>query len=194
MNIGIVSFKNANTEKAIIEFLERYKDEDIRILLPVTSEDQVFVQSVLKACVENQVHVVCFIAHAAGLEHLLQQANEIVVAENPLQEVIHQLGTDDALGISWDDSLPAHTLLHSVEDLALDVWDITDGIDPIEIDDGEYATEDLHEIMHTSLGMFVDALTAFVASVVMDSLTEAVAEKIRESDDQKDVSPFDDME
>jgi hypothetical protein len=85
--------------------------------------------------------------------------------------------------------------LHSVEDLAIDVWDITEGLDPIELEPDEYDGMDshgLHDAMHKHLGMFVDLLAAFVAETVMDSLSEAVAQHIIEAETKRDVSPFKD--
>ena len=196
MNIGVVSFQNKDVTKAINELADRYKTESPRVLIPVTTEDQEFIQSVLRACIENKIPVVCFISHAAGLDHLLKQADDIVVSDNPVKEVMHQLTIGDSFCIAWDDSIPAHHLLHAVEDLALDVWDITDGLDPIEIDDErEYESDDLYDLMHESLGTFIDALAAFVGSVVMESLTQAVAERLRETDEgNRDISPFDDLD
>jgi hypothetical protein len=121
----------------------------------------------------------------------------ITVIDNPVKEVLLQLSTGDSLSLVWDDSPQAHFALHTVEDLALDTWDITDGLDVLEISPDDFAdmsTNELHDSMMKHLGMFVDLLAAFVAETVMESLSEAVAEHMLDAETKKDISPFKDEE
>lgn len=193
MNIAVVSFNNEPVDKGLIELLDLYQDEEITVLLPVTQDDQVFTESVLRVCIDKSVKVTCFIAHAAGLDHILKQADSTVVADNPVKEVLNNLSVGDAFGFCWkdDDAKAMLFLIEAVEDLALDVWEISEGLTEWTPEDDPYDHHDLHEVMHQSLGMFVDALAAFVSSVVMESLTQAVEEHLAEQENKKGISPFD---
>jgi hypothetical protein len=106
---------------------------------------------------------------------------------------MRQVEPHDTLAMVWDDSLEAHAVLHSLEDYGLEMWDITDGLDIIEIDyDDDRETEELYDIMTTTLNLFAESLAAYVTSTVLDVLTDTIRERLAEEDDMKDISPFDD--
>jgi hypothetical protein len=197
MNIAVISFEDVDVTLGVQELIETYREESPIFFLPLSKEYKLFTQSVIDTCKANGIEVHCFFPNANGFEGLLNQADDIILTDNPIKEVLRQLTSKDSLGIVWDDSPQAHFALHSVEDLAIDVWDITDGIDPIELESEDYGDMDateLHASMHKHLGMFVDLLAAFVAETVMDSLSEAVAEHMMDAESKKDISPFKDEE
>jgi len=195
MNIAVISFKDVDVTLGIQELIQMYAEDEPIFFLPLIKPDSLFTQSVIDTCKANDIEVHCFFPNANGFEGLLTQADDIILTDNPVKEVLRQLNANDSLGIVWDDSPQAHFALHSVEDLAIDVWDITEGLDPIELEPDEYEGMDsdgLHDAMHKHLGMFVDLLAAFVAETVMDSISEAVAQHIMEAETKRDVSPFKD--
>jgi hypothetical protein len=197
MKIAVISFKDIDVSLGIEDLLENYGSEDVTVLLPILKKDKEFTDSVIRTCKENGIKIHCYFTTAEGLDEFLTQADDITVIDNPVKEVLHQLGSSDALGIVWDDSPQAHFALHTVEDLAVETWDITDGMDILEIEPDDYAdmsSNELHDQMFKHLGMFVDLLSAFVASTVMDSLSEAVAEHIIDSETKRNISPFKDEE
>jgi hypothetical protein len=197
MKIAIISFQDIDVTNGIDDLFDKYGVEETTVLLPILKRDKLFTQSVIDACLDHGVKVHCFFTSAEGLDHILNKADDITVIDNPVKEVLLQLNTGDSLGLVWDDSPQAHFALHTVEDLALDTWDITDGIDVLEIDQDDFSdmsNKELHDSMHKHLGMFVDLLASFVASTVMDSLSEAVAAHIEDSENKRDISPFRDDE
>lgn len=198
MNIAVISFTNHDVTNGIELLLEKYGEKNPNILLPVTAKNEDFVQSVLRTAIDKKAKVTCFFESAVGLDHLLKQADDISLTENPVKEVVRHLKAGDALGIVWDDSPMAHSIVHGVEELALDVWDIYDGLDSVETDDFNLSldSDDIHDEMMATMGKFVDLMCAFVANLVMASLSEAVAEHIilSEDDDKKDIDPFNRME
>lgn len=199
MNIAVFSFKNRNVDNGINLLVEKYKDKNPTILLPVLRQNEDFTQSVLKSAIENKIKVTCFFESAVGLDHLLKQADDISLTDNPVKEVLRNLRPGDAMGIVWDDSPQAHFILHSLEDLALDTWDIYEGLDSLEAEEFDFSLneETLHDEMISTMGKFIDLMCAFVASTVMNSLSEAVAEHImtaEEDIDKKDIDPFEEME
>jgi hypothetical protein len=60
----------------------------------------------------------------------------------------------------------------------------------IEIDYSEDTVEDLQEAMMDSLRSFIENMTEYVTMSVLDVLTETIAQRLREEDEGRDVSPF----
>ena len=197
MKIAVISYQDIDVTDGMDDLFDKYGVEETTVLLPILKRDREFTQSVVQACLDHGVKINCFFTNADGLDHILKQADDITVTDNPVKEVLLQLNAGDSLSLVWDDSPQAHFALHTVEDLALDTWDITDGLDVLEIepdDYGDMSAKELHGAMHKHLGMFIDVLAAFVAETVMESLGEAVAEHIMDSETKKDISPFKDDE
>ena len=193
MKIAIISFQDIDVTDGMDDLFDKYGVENTTVLLPVLKRDREFSQSVVQSCIDHGVKIHCFFTNAEGLDHILKQADDITVIDSPVKEVLLQLNTGDSLGLVWDDSPQAHFALHTVEDLALDTWDITDGLDILEIEPDsieDMSENELHDAMHKHLGLFVDMMAAFVASTVMNSLSEAVAEHLRDSETKRDISPF----
>jgi hypothetical protein len=197
MKIAVFSNENIDVSKAIDELITKYSEQSPEVLFPVKANQELFTQSVIRKCLENKVKTTLYCVSAVGLEQAIMQVDGSVTCEEPLQEVLRQLSPGDAVGIVWTDSMTDHLILHTVEDLALDTWDITDGIDPIEMEDpyGDMDAEQLHEAMHKTVAVLVELMSAYVASTVMDSISQAVMERIRNdifARDSKLEFPFDD--
>lgn len=197
MKIAIFSEDDLDVSQGIDDLLTKYSEQSPEVLFPVKTGYDSFSQSVIRKCLENSVKVTAHISDAVDVEHILQQVDSFVVCEDPVQDVLRQLSPGDAIGIVWTDSLTDHLILHSIEDLALDTWDITDGMDPIELEPDDFSdmdSDELHEGMHKALGVFVDLMSAYIASTVMDSLGQAVVDHLMEQERKKDVLPFEDEE
>ena len=197
MKIAVISFQDIDVTEGMDDLFDKYGVEQTTVLLPILKRDREFTQSVVQACLDHGVKIHCYFTDAEGLDHILKQADDITVIDNPVKEVLLQLGSSDSLALVWDDSPQAHFALHTVEDLAIDTWDITEGLDVLEIEPDNFddmSPNELHNQMFKHLGMFVDLLAAFVASTVMDSLSEAVAEHIIDSETKRNISPFKDEE
>ena len=196
MKIAIFSDENLDVSKGIDELITRYSEDSPEVIFSVTVNQDDFSQSIIRKCLENKIKVTVFFKNARGLDHLLKQADHYVLCDDPVQEVVRELSPGDAIGIVWTDSLSDHSILHTVEDLALDTWDITDGMDAIEIDDpfANMDAEQLHTAMYRTLEVFVEMMSAYIATTVMDSISGAVMQRIMDTIDKKDISPFDDRE
>lgn len=199
MKIAVFSEDDLDVSAGIDALITKYSEQSPEVIFPVKTDYDDFSQSIIRKCLENKVKVTAFLSDATDVGHIIKQVDGFVVCENPVQDVLRQLSPGDAIGIVWTDSLSDHLILHSVEDLALDTWDITDGMDPIDIDDSENPfmnmdPDDLHDGMHKALSVFVDMMSAFIASTVMESLGQAVVQHLNDQLDKKDISPFDDEE
>lgn len=197
MKIALFSDDDLDVSVGLDLLLTKYAEQSPEVLFPAKVNQDDFTQSIIRKCLENSVKVTMYFENAAGLDHLLKQTDDFVLCEDPVQEVLRQLSLGDAVGLVWTDSLEDHLILHNVEDLALDVWDVTDGIDAIEMGDDPFIgmdPDDLHAGMHKAIDVFVDMMSAYIASTVMDSLGQAVMEHLLDQQTKKDIRPFDDTE
>lgn len=188
--IAIISFDDdVNVEKGVKELADRYPDAEF--LLPIL-EYGTFAKSALRAVIDTGTYHLYF-SENASIDDYAVEADDITFCSNPIKEILRQINTGDVLGIVWDESLEAHAILHSLEDFALDMWDITDGLDAIEIDYSEETeTQELYDVMTSTLNLFAESLAAYVTSAVLDVLTDTIRERLEEEDTMKDISPFDD--
>jgi hypothetical protein len=198
MNIAIVSFKDIDAYEGISGLLDYYEEEDVTLLVPILKPLPTFFGSVIKAAKEQSAKITFFFVNTEGYDQFLKYGDDLVITDAPIKESLRTLTSNDTLGIVWDDSTPAHFVIHSVEDLAIDAWDITDGFEPLDTEDFDINLDNdvIHEELVATMGKFVDLLATFVANTVMDSLGEAVAQHLLMSADEmdkKDFNPFEDL-
>lgn len=190
MNIAVISFQDVCADEGMLELINKYgKDKELRVLLPVTGSENHFAESVMDVCRDHSVKVTCFIVNAMDIDHILLNADDIVITDNPVKEIVRQITTEDTLGIVWDDSPQAHFILHAIEDFGIEVWDITEGLDQIEVEFTE-SQEDVYKAMMDSMAIFVEHMADYIMTSVLDVLAETVAKRIEE--DGKDILPFKD--
>ena len=190
MNIAVISFQDVCADEGMLELINKYgKDKELRVLLPVTGSENHFAENVMDVCRDHSVKVTCFIVNAMDIDHILLNADDIVITDNPVKEIVRQITTEDTLGIVWDDSPQAHFILHAIEDFGIEVWDITEGLDQIEVEFTE-SQEDVYKAMMDSMAIFVEHMADYIMTSVLDVLAETVAKRIEE--DGKDILPFKD--
>lgn len=201
MNLGVFSFKDKDVSKGLKELLDLMEmEEEITVFMPLLKPLPKFFESVIKCVKESHnVKLKCFFVSAEGYDQYLKYADDLVVAENPVKEILRNLTPEDEIAVVWDDSPQSHFVLHSVEDLAIEAWDISDELKSLdsEMAATELDSEELHDELLATMGKFVDLMCAFVANAVMESLGQAVAEHIMMSEedlDKRDFNPFDDMQ
>lgn len=187
--IAVISFEdNADVTEGLELLLEKY--DEVHVMLAVSGNNN-FVRTALKAMLSYDITFTLYVSETEGIEHIPHE--NITICSNPIKEVMRQIEPHDVLAMVWDDSLESHAVLHSLEDYGLEMWDITDGLDIIEIDyDDDRETEELYDIMTTTLNLFAESLAAYVTSAVLDVLTDTLRDRLAEEDDMKDISPFDD--
>lgn len=186
MNIAVISFDDVCVDEGIEKLIDKYGKE-ITVFLPVTGNENHFAESVMETCKSNSVKVTCFIVNAMDIDHIITDADDIIITDNPVKEIIRQLTLDDAMGIVWDDSPQSHFVIHAIEDFGLDIWDITEGLNPIEIDYSEESKDQIYEKMIDSMHTFVEHMADFIMTSVLDALSDAVADKLKEDDKDIDL-------
>jgi hypothetical protein len=186
MKIAIFSELDKDAHEGALQLLTRYANKSPEVIFPVSEDNQQFATSVGNLCKQLGIRTTAYCSHEFSL------ADEVEYADDEVVAVLHQLEKGDAIGILWRDSEYDHFVLHSVEDLALDVWDITKGLSAIEHSSlGPLDPDALRDAMMDSFEEFVDLMATYVAATVLSSITQAVEENIRDMVDKKDISPFD---
>jgi hypothetical protein len=187
MKIAIFSELDKDAHEGTLQLLTRYASKSPEVLFPVMEGNHKFATSVANLCKQLGIRTTAYASHEFTLADETEYADDEVVA------VIHQLEKGDAVGIMWTDSENDHFVLHSVEDLALDVWDITKGLSVIESTPmGALDPDALRDIMMNSFEEFIDIMATYVAATVLSSLGQAVEQHLLDRLDKKDISPFDD--
>ena len=167
------------------------KHPGVTVLLPII-EYGVFAKSAIKAVFESGHKLHFFLAESASIEDIAVVAEDITNCVDPNREIMRHIQTEDVLGLVWDDSTEAHVALHALEDYGLETWNIFEGLDVIEVDYSEDEVEDIQEAMMDSLRVFVENMTEYITMSVLEVLTETIAERIREDEENKNISPFED--
>ena len=70
------------------------------------------------------------------------------------------------------------------------MWDITNGLDKIEVDYSEESSDELYTAMMDSMSVFVEHMADYIMTTVLDVLAIEVAKHIEES--AKEIDPFKD--
>ena len=198
MKIAIFSEDNLNVAKGVDELLSKYSEQSPEVIFPIVNGTySELAQSIVNTCKVNGVRVTVYVEDFnSSVEDMGIRTDAIKICDDPVQEVLHQLNPGDAVGIAWVDSEDDHLVLHTIEDLALDIWDITDGIEPLSFDGDMFSSlspDELREAVHKSTEVFVDTLAAYIAATVMESLGEAFLTQILRHN-LSHRKPFDDQE
>ena len=189
MKIAIFSEHDKDAHEGTLQLLTKYASKSPEVIFPVTEENFNFAKSVAQLCKQLGIQTTAYTDHEFTLSDLQEYSSY------PNLSVLHQLNVGDAVGIMWTDSEEDHFVLHNVEDLALDVWDISNGLSVIESHSiGPLDADALRDAMMDSFEEFVDIMATYVAAQVLNSLGQAVEEHLRDVIDKKDISPFDDGE
>jgi hypothetical protein len=191
MNIAVISFEDVCVDDGVMQLIEKYGKE-VNVFIPVTGNENHFAESVMNICKDYDIKTTCFIANASEIDHILVDADDIVITDNPVKEMIRQINVDDVLGIVWDNSPMAHFILSAVEDFGIETWDITDGLDQIEIDYTDEPVEIIRQRMIESMNVFVEHMADYVMTSVLDVLSDEVAKRLLE--DGKEIDPFKDKD
>lgn len=189
MQIAVVSFKeNIDVYDGLSELI--VKHPNAKILLPVLSNNK-FVKSALKAILESSSSFQLFFSEEGAIDEAVK-ADDITFCVDPNREIMRQVVPNDVLALVWDDSTEAHIALHALEDFGLETWNIADGLDVIEVDYSEETTDEIRDDMYNHLHDFIESLANYITSQVLDVLTEEIAERLKEDETTKDISPFED--
>jgi hypothetical protein len=184
--IIVISMQDVDVSKGLKQLLDKYPKA--KVWFPVTG-DEIFFESVIQSCQDKNASFHCFIPDVGDNVQVQSfNDNQVTVCSDPIKEILRQVSHDDVLAIVWDDGIECHMVLHSVEDYGLETWDITDGIDPIEIDysDSGAASELFSDMMDT-MQDFVEKMSLYLTATILEALNQVIGENL---DRLKDIDPF----
>jgi hypothetical protein len=185
--IIVISFKDVDVSDGLDKLVKKYPEATV--CFPVTGDD-LFFQSVVQVCQDNNSKIHCFIPEMGDDVNVIpMNDHKVTVSQNPVKELLRHVNSDDVLALVWDDSIECHMALHSVEDYGLEAWDITEGLDPIEVD---YTENDVHSEMFVdmmdSVQVVVEKMTLYITASILESLNQVIGENL---ESLKDIDPFD---
>lgn len=177
-----ISFTDHDASKGLDTLFDLYPDS---IVVTPVDGNLNFLRSIVAACDKHDIKTHLFVPDT-GADYEGTNGHTVTTCANPLKEIIRNVTPEDVLAIVWDDSIDAHMVLHSVEDYGLEVWDISDGLDVIEIDHSD--SDDLYTEMQDTLTQFIDVFAAYVVEEVLNKVTKTVESLLMDA--HEDIDPF----
>ena len=187
--VVVLQFKDGDVQEGLRRLIN-LNPESV-VVFPVIDLPQ-FTTSAMKALEEtNAKYHLFFTDSSENIDNLVVKAHDITMCSNPLKEILREITSEDVLAMVWEDSIEAHLALHAVEDLAIETWDIEDGLEVIEVDlDEDDESDILYEEMQEALSAFIEAFATYITNGVLNTLAKAVEERLREDLGKKDIDPF----
>jgi len=187
--IIILPFKDADVRDGLRRILQLHPG--VTVVLPVAPALPLFMESFYSVMGEsNSKYHLFFTDGDDEIDTLILNAEDVTMCSNPLKEIIREITSEDVLAMVWEESIEAHLALHAVEDLAIETWNIEDGLEPIEVDFEDEDTDVLYEEMQESLSQFIESFATYITAGVLDVLTKTIEAKIKEDEGKKDINPF----
>lgn len=189
--IVVLPFKDADVEEGLRRLIAL--NPGALVVLPVMEDGKdLYRISALKAITDSKAKYHLFFTEGSeGIDQLVLGAEDITICSSPIKEILREITTQDVLAMAWEDCIEAHLALHAVEDFAIEVWNIADGLDMIEVDFDDDDTDALFEDMQEKLSDFIEAFASYITAGVLDVLTATLKQRIEEDLNTKDISPFD---
>lgn len=187
--IIVMPFKDGDVKDGMRRLIQLNKDAVV--VFPVMELPQ-FSTSLIKVLEETGAKYHLFFTDGSdGIDDLVLKAHDITMCLNPMKEITREITADDILAMVWEDSIEAHLTLHAVEDLAIEAWNIDDGLEPIEVEfDDDDESDMLYEEMQEALSNFIEAFATYISNGVLNTLAKAVEERLKEDMGKKDIDPF----
>lgn len=167
------------------------QEEPLEVFIPVITRGA-FTESAMKAVQDKNLPFQIFLDVETTIDGLEEVAEQVIICANPIKELINRVTPDDILAIAWDDSDEAHMIIHSLEDFALEMWNIKGTLNLIEMDYTEDTTEDLYDLMQEHLSVFIETFAAYISSAVLDTLMDTITDRLEQEIGSKDINPFGD--
>lgn len=189
--IVVLPFKDADVEEGLRRLIQLHPGTTV--VLPVAPALPEFTASSVQVLTESKAKYHLFFTDGDdGIDNIILNAEDITMCSNPLKEILREITSEDILAMVWDESIEAHLALHAVEDLAIETWNIEDGLEVIEVDfDDDDDTDILYEEMQEALSTFIEAFATYLTAGVLDVLSKTIEAKIKEDEGKRGINPFD---
>jgi len=188
--IIVLPFKDANVTDGLRRLLQL--NNDAMVVLPVVPGFPEFTATSHQVLTDSKAKYHLFFTDGdEGIDSLILNANDITMCSNPTKEILREVTSEDVLAMVWDECIEAHLTLHAVEDLAVETWNIEDGLDVIEVDFDDEDTDILYEEMQEALSNFIEAFATYLTAGVLDVLSKTIEAKLKEDEGKRGINPFD---
>lgn len=187
--IIVLPFKDGDVQDGMRRLIQL--TPEAVVVFPVV-EMPMFIESMITILEEtNAKYHLFFTDGNDDIDSLVLKAHDLTMCNNPIREITREITAEDILAMVWEDSIEAHLTLHAVEDLAIETWNIEDGLEPIEVEfDDDDESDVLYEEMQDALSNFIESFATYITNGVLNTLSKAVQERIQEDMGKKDVDPF----
>lgn len=183
--IMVFGFDDTDVYDGLKLLLEKHPGTSV--FIPVMDNFK-FAESAVRAVKDSKCKYQIYFSDAGDeVDRLILDADDITVCVNPIKEILREITSEDVVAMVWDDSVESHLVLHSVEDYGVETWDISDGLDPIEIERGD--SEDLFEEMQEKMQDFIEVFAAYVTAGVLEQITKTIDAVLLGKDDDEE-NPF----
>jgi hypothetical protein len=132
-------------------------DVDVTMGLRMLLEKKAVTAIVIPVAEPNETHDQIIVVSA--------EKNIPVIQAGTVEEIVTSREDSDVIAIAWDDSDEAFETVVDLQGGKNEVWDITDGLNIIDIE-----TEALEEHLSHVLEEYTDALIAVVYKMVIDKV------------------------
>lgn len=192
--ILVLPFKDGDVSDGLRRLIAL--NPDALILFPVMDEGyKTYNLSIMKTITDADVKYHIFFTDSTNnVDPLILKAEDITMCTHPVREILREVNSEDILAMVWDESIEAHLALHAVEDLAIETWNVDEGLDMIEVDYDEDDSDVLYEEMQEKFSEFIESFSTYIISGVIDVLGKTIKDRLAEEEGKKDVSPFDNEE
>jgi len=184
-------FKDADVSEGLRRLIQLHPNSVV--ILPVIADFPEFVKSSSQILTDTKAKYHLFFTDGdEGIDNLILNAHDITMCNNPTKEIIREVTSEDVLAMVWEECIEAHLTLHAVEDLAIETWNIEDGLEVVEVDfDDEDNTDILYEEMQEALSNFIEAFATYLTAGVLDVLSKTIEAKLKEDEGKRGINPFD---
>mgnify|MGYP006270141675 CR=1 FL=1 len=184
--IMVFGFKDIDVSEGLGKLLDKHPESVVYV--PIV-DNFVFAESVVRTVKEHKAKYQIYFSDAGEeVDKMIMDADDITVCVNPIKEILREVASDDVVALAWDDGVHSHLVLHSVEDYGVETWDISDGLDPITIEQGD--SDDLYEEMQEKLHDFIEVFAAYITQGILEQMTNTIDAMLQDQLNPEDDNPF----
>ena len=169
--------------QGMTELLENHPDAEV--LVPCTPTD--YSEDVVRALHDSGRKFTLFLPEKLEPRFrddssTVLKATEVAAVvrrcEDPLREALWELGPGDVLATVDDGSERFMEAVSQTEDLGLDIWDLADGLRPVEYDPLSDECDTLAEVQEAML-VLMDAMVHHITHSLTDNMVDRLDETLK---------------
>lgn len=188
--IAVIAFSDGNVSEGIRRLAAL--NPGAHLLLPWSGLPQ-FSSSIKEVVKEEKLKYRLFTDGIPSNSDAFENDSlQVTLCKKPNLEILREITPEDTVAIVWDDSSDVLHVAQSLEDMAVDIWNVKDGLEMIQVDfdDDDDESDLLYEEMQEAMSNFIEAFAVYITNGVLNTLSKAVEERLREDMGKKDIDPL----